>query len=62
MVLTFIIWKHDKFQKLIRLMAKSMNLKLFAIKKLFYLSFNIELLFYKTFILPYCGFKTKIEF
>jgi hypothetical protein len=33
--------------------AKAINIKLFAIKRLFYLSFEVKLQFFKTFILPY---------
>ena len=33
--------------------SKSILSKLYAIKRLFYLSFNVKMLFFKTFILPY---------
>ena len=34
------------------MLAKSINMRLFSIKRLFYLPFNIKLQFFKTFILP----------
>lgn len=41
------------FSNHIASVRKSVNIKLYSIKKLFYLSFNVKLQFFKTFILPY---------
>ena len=46
------------FETHVKLLRKKVNQKLFAIKKVFYLSFSIKLHFFKTFILPhfdYCS-------
>ena len=39
---------------------KAINHKLYSIKKLFYLSFNVKLQFLKTFILPYFDYCSTI--
>jgi len=41
------------FTEHVTTVSKSINSKLFAIKRLFYLSFNVKLQFFKSFILPY---------
>jgi hypothetical protein len=41
-----------KFKQHVVNIFKSVNKKLFRIKKLFYLPFNVRLQFFKTFILP----------
>ena len=46
----------------VTLVAKSINSKLFAIKKLFYLSFDVKLLFFKTFILPFFDYCLSLIF
>lgn len=50
------------FNEYVWLMAKSINAKLFAIKKLFYLSFDVKILFFKTFILPYFDYCLSLIF
>lgn len=48
------------FINLVNDLSLSINKKMYAIKRLFYLSFNVKLQFFKSFILPYFDFGFSI--
>lgn len=43
-------------------LSKSINSKLYAIRRIFYLSFNVKIQFFKTFLLPYFDFGLSLIF
>ena len=61
-LLGIVIDRKLNFNDFVASIISSVKKKQFAIKRIYYLSFNVKIQFFKTFILPYFGFGLSLIF